>query len=233
MTTRRKHFTPSFLFLGFYADPETDCQGYHVCMPFFGGKVDRKMSFLCPNGTIFNQELFVCDWWWVYICPYAWIEIINLWWKKSWHNSFELLPSGLDNTIEDHFRMNVDCSLAESFYSKNEQIGKEGDSGEDSGSSVSQSDESPGTNISRSGPQERPSQKTSKPSSNQQRAKSSRPKKEREREPAPRPKPKAGVFTNATLFWYGQPSLSLTNVTQWMTVTNGGKCNRFFQAPLI
>ena len=96
--------------------------------------------------------------------------------------------------------MNVDCSLAESFYSKNEQIGKEGDSGEDSGSSLSQSDESPGTNISRSGPQERPSQKTSKPSTSQQGAKSSRPKKQREREPAPRPKPKAGVFTNATLF---------------------------------
>ena len=48
---------------GFYADPEAECQGYHVCMPLFGGNVDRKMSFLCPNGTIFNQELFVCDWW--------------------------------------------------------------------------------------------------------------------------------------------------------------------------
>ena len=21
------------------------------------------VSFLCPNGTIFNQELFNCDWW--------------------------------------------------------------------------------------------------------------------------------------------------------------------------
>ena len=103
--------------------------------------------------------------------------------------------------------MNVDCSLAESFYSKNEQIGKEGGSGEDSESSLSQSDESPGTNISRSGPQERPSQKTSKPSSSQQGAKNSRPKKQRDREPAARPKPKAGVFTNATIvLWWWFPS---------------------------
>ena len=21
------------------------------------------VNFLCPNGTIFNQELFTCDWW--------------------------------------------------------------------------------------------------------------------------------------------------------------------------
>ena len=25
------------------------------------------ISFLCPNGTIFNQEVFVCEWWWVII----------------------------------------------------------------------------------------------------------------------------------------------------------------------
>ncbi len=22
-----------------------------------------KFSFLCPNGTVFNQEVFACDWW--------------------------------------------------------------------------------------------------------------------------------------------------------------------------
>merc|ERR1712001_482198 len=27
------------------------------------GIADRKMSFLCPNGTIFSQALFTCDWW--------------------------------------------------------------------------------------------------------------------------------------------------------------------------
>ena len=23
----------------------------------------NKYSFLCPNGTLFNQEYFICDWW--------------------------------------------------------------------------------------------------------------------------------------------------------------------------
>merc|ERR1711910_282802 len=41
-------------------------------------------SFLCPNGTLFNQQYFICDWW-----------------------------------------FNVDCSLAESFYSLNEEIAEE------------------------------------------------------------------------------------------------------------
>ena len=25
------------------------------------------ISFLCPNGTIFNQEVFVCEWWSVFL----------------------------------------------------------------------------------------------------------------------------------------------------------------------
>jgi hypothetical protein len=52
------------IFGGYYADPEMDCQGYHVCLqdPI---SIDSMypVSFLCPNGTIFNQELFNCDWW--------------------------------------------------------------------------------------------------------------------------------------------------------------------------
>ncbi|XP_072743067.1 uncharacterized protein [Anoplolepis gracilipes] len=43
---------------GYYADPETDCQAFHICQD--GG---RKDSFLCPNGTLFNQERLVCTWW--------------------------------------------------------------------------------------------------------------------------------------------------------------------------
>jgi hypothetical protein len=31
---------------------------YHYC--HFDGRQD---SFLCPRGTMFNQEVFVCDWW--------------------------------------------------------------------------------------------------------------------------------------------------------------------------
>merc|ERR1719312_1650397 len=27
-----------------------------------------KYSFLCPNGTIFNQNYFICDWWFNFDC---------------------------------------------------------------------------------------------------------------------------------------------------------------------
>lgn len=37
---------------------ETACQVVHMCQA--GGVQD---SFLCPNGTIWNQEKFACQWW--------------------------------------------------------------------------------------------------------------------------------------------------------------------------
>ncbi|TRY76720.1 hypothetical protein TCAL_07924 [Tigriopus californicus] len=43
---------------GYHADPEAHCQVYHYC--HYDGRQD---SFLCPKGTIFNQEVLVCDWW--------------------------------------------------------------------------------------------------------------------------------------------------------------------------
>ncbi|XP_066971893.1 uncharacterized protein [Macrobrachium rosenbergii] len=47
-------------FPGYYADvaDEAGCQVFHICQ--FDGRQD---SFLCPNGTVFNQQYFVCDWW--------------------------------------------------------------------------------------------------------------------------------------------------------------------------
>ncbi|XP_042856833.1 uncharacterized protein LOC122243357 isoform X2 [Penaeus japonicus] len=47
-------------FPGYYADtaPQAGCQVFHICQ--FDGRQD---AFLCPNGTIFNQQYFVCDWW--------------------------------------------------------------------------------------------------------------------------------------------------------------------------
>ncbi|XP_050424052.1 uncharacterized protein LOC126835474 [Adelges cooleyi] len=42
---------------GYYADLETDCQVFHIC------DNGRKVSFLCPNGTIFRQSHLICDWW--------------------------------------------------------------------------------------------------------------------------------------------------------------------------
>merc|ERR1712168_1182901 len=68
---------------GYYADPEAECQVFHICAND-GNDGRTKYSFLCPNGTLFQQQYFVCDWW-----------------------------------------FNVDCSLAEQFYSLNDEIAAE------------------------------------------------------------------------------------------------------------
>ena len=47
---------------GYYADPEAECQVFHICTADGAGGLSQ-YSFLCPNGTIFNQEYFICDWW--------------------------------------------------------------------------------------------------------------------------------------------------------------------------
>merc|ERR1711990_1234177 len=47
---------------GFYSDEEAFCQMYHMCVAESTGSF-KKFSFLCPNGTIFNQEKLVCDAW--------------------------------------------------------------------------------------------------------------------------------------------------------------------------
>ncbi len=36
---------------------------FHMCQP--NGNSD---SFLCPNGTVFNQQYFICDWWYNVDC---------------------------------------------------------------------------------------------------------------------------------------------------------------------
>ncbi|KAH8020339.1 hypothetical protein HPB51_000789 [Rhipicephalus microplus] len=54
-------------FPGMYADPDAGCQVWHMCtgVPNLGAR----HSFLCPNGTIFNERRGVCDW-----C-YAWSRV--------------------------------------------------------------------------------------------------------------------------------------------------------------
>merc|ERR1719474_1251135 len=68
---------------GYYADPDAECQAFHICANDGNGGL-TKYSFLCPNGTMFQQQYFVCDRW-----------------------------------------FNVDCSLAEEFYSLNDEVAAE------------------------------------------------------------------------------------------------------------
>ena len=55
---------------GYYADPEAECQVFHICTQDGAGGLS-KYSFLCPNGTVFNQEYFICDWWFNFDCSEA------------------------------------------------------------------------------------------------------------------------------------------------------------------
>jgi len=55
---------------GYYADPEAECQAFHICSADGQGGLS-KYSFLCPNGTIFNQNYFICDWWFNFDCSEA------------------------------------------------------------------------------------------------------------------------------------------------------------------
>ena len=55
---------------GYYSDPEAECQAFHICAGDGTGGL-TKYSFLCPNGTLFNQQYFVCDWWFNVDCSLA------------------------------------------------------------------------------------------------------------------------------------------------------------------
>ena len=57
---------------GYYADDadEAGCQVFHICQLRETGQVQQD-SFLCPNGTIFNQQYLVCDWWFNFDCSTA------------------------------------------------------------------------------------------------------------------------------------------------------------------
>ncbi|XP_058455731.1 uncharacterized protein LOC131433023 [Malaya genurostris] len=54
---------------GMYANVETGCQAYHTCHD--GREGPQGASFLCTNGTVFNQKEFACDWWYNVKCEEA------------------------------------------------------------------------------------------------------------------------------------------------------------------
>ncbi|XP_071512968.1 U-scoloptoxin(01)-Cw1a-like [Panulirus ornatus] len=48
---------------GYYADLEAQCQVWHWCVTG-----SQHYSFLCSNGTLYNQRYRVCDWWYNVDC---------------------------------------------------------------------------------------------------------------------------------------------------------------------
>lgn len=45
---------------GYYADVESRCQAFRICA--HTARSAQGFGFLCPNGTVFSQQKFVCDW---------------------------------------------------------------------------------------------------------------------------------------------------------------------------
>jgi len=50
---------------GYYADIANNCEIFHVCMPIQdndGNVIEfAKWSFICGNGTVFDQEILACN----------------------------------------------------------------------------------------------------------------------------------------------------------------------------
>merc|ERR1712025_950735 len=55
---------------GYYADGGAECQAFHICTADGAGGL-AKYGFLCPNGTLFNQNYFIYDWWFNFDCSTA------------------------------------------------------------------------------------------------------------------------------------------------------------------
>ena len=74
---------------GYYADPESECQAFHICANNGQGGL-TKYSFLCPNGTLFQQQYFVCDWWFNVDCSLA---------ESLWGRNLEVEEERLRYTV--------------------------------------------------------------------------------------------------------------------------------------
>ncbi|XP_033320282.1 putative uncharacterized protein DDB_G0282499 isoform X2 [Bombus vosnesenskii] len=84
----------------YYADPETDCQVFHVCVSVSGTIQDYK--FLCPNDTAFDQESQTCADWYDVDC-----EAATLYYASD---NFDLyrLGSGLESLHYDSIRSDAE-----------------------------------------------------------------------------------------------------------------------------
>ncbi|XP_049872494.1 uncharacterized protein LOC126371259 [Pectinophora gossypiella] len=59
----KTRFTCTGRAAGYYADVETGCQVYHMC-----DGLGRQFSYTCPNTTLFQQRMLICDHWYMVNC---------------------------------------------------------------------------------------------------------------------------------------------------------------------
>ncbi|CAL1261266.1 unnamed protein product [Larinioides sclopetarius] len=73
----------------YYADAESYCQVYHVCVPGMNNKASL-ISFVCPNGTIFNQATKVCT-------PFERVDC-----KLTKFHEASIIPDNIADTDDDY-----------------------------------------------------------------------------------------------------------------------------------
>lgn len=78
-------------------------QVIHVCQAD-----GTQESFLCPNGTIFNQQYFVCDWWFNVDCREA--------------PTFYELNGGFGKVSEKNYYQEPTAKVAEKDYFQESRI---------------------------------------------------------------------------------------------------------------
>ncbi|XP_032454552.1 flocculation protein FLO11 isoform X1 [Nasonia vitripennis] len=122
---------------GYYADPETNCQVFHIC------DNSRKISFLCPNGTIFQQSQLICDWWFKVDCSKS---------AELYEQSAELLAEEERKRIENkkmnsEFHRSNNDDNSNSYYQSSNYDGRQNGRSNPYGSSASQNQLPDGQNT--------------------------------------------------------------------------------------
>eukprot|EP00094_Tigriopus_californicus_P006170 TCALIF_05940-PA protein Name:"Protein of unknown function" AED:0.62 eAED:0.62 QI:0/0.33/0/0.5/1/1/4/0/1450 len=84
---------------GYYADPEAECQLFHVCL-----QIDihefRDFKFLCPNDTVFDQQNLVCTNWFEVDCQQSVLLFTNDFGQKQQPST---QPEAQDTLYEDAY----------------------------------------------------------------------------------------------------------------------------------
>ncbi|XP_012265853.3 uncharacterized protein LOC105691740 [Athalia rosae] len=86
---------------GMYANVETGCQAYHVCHD--GREGHQGASFLCTNGTLFNQHEFACDWWYNVNCA----DAISLYSLNLDPTKNPFVPKRKPEELETHQKLRI------------------------------------------------------------------------------------------------------------------------------
>ncbi|KAF2895338.1 hypothetical protein ILUMI_10835 [Ignelater luminosus] len=101
---------------GYYADPETQCQMFHVCVKVAGVGV-QDFRFLCPNGTAFDQDHQICADWEDVDC-----DATTLYYSSD---NFDLYRIGSETDDDEYDSGNVNANQNEDRFQRRKVIRKQ------------------------------------------------------------------------------------------------------------